>query len=283
MNTTIRENTQKPIVPQQIGSDNYKGFHLTGEEKKFYIQQARLAEEASRPLLQLLENEEVRHFIATYQEALKKIEKEERFWGMQPRIKEKISEIGQYGWTALPGTQFESYLECPTDTQQETDDFFMRKLNDNTVQDLFSEIEAITDEPDDISEAILDYKDERYKSSAMILFALIDAILIKSNDNKLKGRKDIPQEWGNKFFLNIEKGIRFHDIHLVGITTSLNELFRSWEKFIYPEHIINRNVLDHGMLRRKVTKKDCLQIFLLYRNMVKLIIDIEDRFYSPSS
>lgn len=256
---------------------------MTEEEKKLHMQMTRLAEEAAKPLLQLFENEEIRHFIECHREAIESIKKEERFWEIQPQIKEKISVIGQYGWTALPGTQFESYLECPTNSQQETDDFFMRQLNDNTVQNLFSEIEAITDEPDDISEAILDYQDGRYKSSAMILFALIDAILIQSNENEFKGRKDMPQKWGDNLVIDKEKEIRFHDIHLAGVTTSLNELFRTIEKFIYPEHIINRNVLDHGMLRRKVTKKDCLQIFLLYRNMVKLIIDIKERFYSPSS
>lgn len=208
-----------PIEMKMVQSINQKRVgNLSWEaplecEKEILSQVHCLSSDVVKSLRQVFESEYVRQFIEIYEKARESIEMEERFWKMQPRIKEKISIIGQYGWTALPGALFESYLDCPTNTQQETDDFFMSQLDDNTVQNLLSEIEVITDEPDDVSEAIFDYKNERYKSSAMILFSLIDAILIKSNENEFRERKDVPRKWGNTFYLDKEKGVRFHQCH----------------------------------------------------------------------
>lgn len=257
------------------GSKVIKGVQVSEE----LVEMIRQETERLKPFMDVFKNDEVKRFLSIQQKLLASIKEEAHFLEQKPNIKEKISAIGILGWTALPGTKFESYLDCPTNTSQMADDYFMKLMDDNAVKALFSEIMEISDETDDVNEAIHDYNDGRYKSSTMVMFGLIDAILIKSNDNELQGKRYVPQKWGTKFYIDIKNEIRFHDLHLTGITEALMEFFDNKKKFSYSEHVINRNVLVHGMLRRKVSKKDCLQVFLLYRNLLKYIIDVKERFF----
>lgn len=55
------------------------------------------------------------------------------------------------------------------------------------------------------------------------------------------------------------------------VFSCLNEVFEDANDFKQQPLIINRNFIDHGMLHRKVCKKDCIQIFLLYYNLLKLL------------
>ena len=49
------------------------------------------------------------------------------------------------------------------------------------------------------------------------------------------------------------------------------EVFEKGNDFRKQPEVLNRNFLDHGMLTRKVTRKDCVQLFLLYYNILELL------------
>jgi len=51
----------------------------------------------------------------------------------------------------------------------------------------------------------------------------------------------------------------------------LKKVFESGKDFKNQPDVINRNFLDHGMMTNKVRKKDCIQLFLLYYNMLELL------------
>lgn len=213
----------------------------------------------------------------------------------QFEIAGKVSLIGEMGWTALPGTYFESYLECPVENQEETDAYFMELLKDDVVEILLSEIVSISNSEitDDVLEAIDNYRDGRYKSSALIMFGLIDGVLIRihkgevyelykqTDQYKRQQRRPVGKAAAN----NITKyygqaPASFHFYQYVGLQTCLPKLFIDAEDFSIPENIINRNYVSHGMLKRKVEKKDCLQLFLLFRNFIKYIEDFNAQFDS---
>ena len=218
----------------------------------------------------------------------------------QFEIAEKVSLIGEMGWTALPGTFFESYLDCPIEKQEETDAYFMELLKDDIVETLLAEIVSISDNDiaDDVMEAILDYRHGRYKSSAMIMFSLIDGVLIRIHEGEIyelykqtyqyKRQKKKRRPVGEAAANNITEyyghaPASFHFYQYVGLKTCLPKLFIDANDFSIPEHIINRNLVSHGMLRRKVEKKDCLQLFLLFANFIKYIKDFNEKFGSDQS
>ena len=51
----------------------------------------------------------------------------------------------------------------------------------------------------------------------------------------------------------------------------LEKVFEGGKDFKNQPDVINRNFLDHGMMTKKVRKKDCIQLFLLYYNMLELL------------
>ena len=51
----------------------------------------------------------------------------------------------------------------------------------------------------------------------------------------------------------------------------LEKVFEKGNDFRKQPEVLNRNFLDHGMLTRKVTRKDCVQLFLLYYNILELL------------
>ncbi len=51
----------------------------------------------------------------------------------------------------------------------------------------------------------------------------------------------------------------------------LGKLFEHGRNFVIQPDLLNRNFLLHGMLTRRVTKRDCDQLFLLYYNWLPLL------------
>ena len=96
------------------------------------------------------------------------------------KVGEKIKALGTLGWTALPNTYFDSYLECGSERKEDADSFFMNLLTPDAIANLMDEIRRRTDSIDDVEEAIANYEDARYKSCMLVLFSMKDSILINS-------------------------------------------------------------------------------------------------------
>lgn len=212
----------------------------------------------------------------------------------QFEVADRITSIGELGWTAIPDTYFDSYMDCPVGDYEKVDEFFLKLLKDDVVESLFSEIISISDNEssDDVMEAIGDYRNGRFKSSALIVFGLVDGILIRNhkdevfemykrtNQHKRQHRRPVGKAAAKSIaeFFGQNTPASFHFFHYLGLKSCLAKLFADAEDFSIPEHPINRNMLSHGMLKRKVEKKDCLQLFLLFRNFIMYINDFNEQF-----
>lgn len=74
----------------------------------------------------------------------------------QEKIRKQIKLIGSSGWTAIPDTYFESYLQAGKEKEQ-IDEFFYSLLTDDVISKLFEELLDKTDQKTDVEEAIIDY------------------------------------------------------------------------------------------------------------------------------
>lgn len=217
----------------------------------------------------------------------------------QFEVADRIISIGELGWTAVPDTCFDSYMDCPVGDYEKADEYFLKLLEDDVVESLFSEIVSISDSEslDDVLEAIAEYRNGRFKSSALIVFCLIDGVLIRNHKDevlemykqtdqyKRRQRRPVGEAAAKSIaeFFGHNTPASFHFYHYVGLKSCLTKLFADAEDFSIPEYPINRNMLSHGMLKRKVEKKDCLQLFLLFRNLIMYINDYNERFGSEQS
>ena len=132
----------------------------------------------------------------------------------------------------------------------------------------------------DVNEAIFAFRNRQYKSCALILFTLIDARLIRlQRDEDRKGRKkrrDSGKNAAENLFKHIAEEQDIHGKTFMlfsheNIIHCLLTVFADGNDFKEQPDGINRNFLGHGMLTRKVARKDCVQLFLLYYNLLDYI------------
>ena len=70
---------------------------------------------------------------------------------------------------------------------------------------------------------------------------------------------------------NLEKRF-FLLLDYENILACFNTVFADAEDFRKRPVVINRNFVDHGMMTKKVIRKDCVQLFLLYYKKLQLSI-----------
>ena len=106
------------------------------------------------------------------------------------------------------------------------------------------------------------------------MFGLIDAVLIRhqrKEDKNNNGRRAVGGSAARIVFSRIEKKVEGKPLLLissVNLNSCLQKVFEYGNDFKEQPSVINRNYVDHGMMHRKITKRDCIQLFLLYYNLI---------------
>ena len=184
---------------------------------------------------------------------------------------------GKLGWTQPPFAP-DTFLDKPPVDRKDANARALRYCQNADMEQLFS---ALLDLPhvkkSDVNEAKWAFKNKQYKSCALILFALIDSRLIRLQRNEDRRKKDKYREVGKgaakKLFERIEKEQDIHKKTFMlfshqNIIQCLLTVFADGKDFRVQPDIINRNFVDHGMLIRRVIRQDCIQLFLLYYNLL---------------
>lgn len=119
-----------------------------------------------------------------------------------------------------------------------------------------------------------------YKACAMLLFSMIDCVIIHAQDGTeytgnrwpggkkaIKRYKDLtePEDW---------PGFTTRVLSFISSIAALNAFFDTTNDFHNNNPVLNRHLTCHGMLLREVNRTDCVQLSLLYRNMLHFAGDI---------
>ncbi len=179
---------------------------------------------------------------------------------------------GKYGWTINPCEGFESLLNTIPESKEEAD-----KKALTACKNMDSLIEKIRVckrvKKSDFEEAVSDFELKHYKSCALVLISLIDSRLIRlqgKSGNKEKGQracgKGAVDRAREKSGLDKIEMSLLPYLFYVNYFSCLHEMFKNGGDFRTQPDVPNRNFLCHGMLTRKVRRKDCIQLFLLYYN-----------------
>lgn len=182
---------------------------------------------------------------------------------------------GSYGWTLIPIAGDGLFDRPPKDRAEAGR--VARHACKNT-KDLFSYIRKQKRvKTAEFDEAVCDFSDKRYKSCALLLFSLIDGHLIRfqrgteANGKSRKVGKGAVDLARQRVHADNPKRSLFGALFYINLFTCLDKVFENTTDFKKETSVINRNYLDHGMLTRKVTRTDCLQLFLLYCNVLDML------------
>lgn len=193
------------------------------------------------------------------------------------QIKVSYTKWAEYGWTSIPNAPISFYFKPPIDVK-EANRKALKYCRKKDMEELFEKMKSISRiKQSDLDEAIFCFENQKYKSCAMILFALMDSKLIRlQKEEDKKKRKNRPS--GKQAANNIKKrlsseveGTFYLVLEYINLFSCFEVVFKSGNDFKKQPKVINRNFLDHGMLTRDVKRMDCVQLFLLYYNFMKML------------
>lgn len=200
-------------------------------------------------------------------------------------LRNKIKKWGKYGWTLMPHIPVETFYADPVDCEN-ADKVAESMCTKEDIACLFEGLHLVKGaKVSDLEEAIFCYENKRYKSCAMILFSLMDENFIRLQKDEDRSKKTGNRETGMRAASNLMRRIkREHKISskfymllsYSNLMSCLNVMFEDTDDFSKDTKIINRNYLLHGMLKREVTRKDCVQLFLVYYNLLDFLEVIDE-------
>lgn len=194
------------------------------------------------------------------------------------QIKGSYEEWGKYGWTPIPNASISFYFNPPVD-MKDANRKALKYCKNEDMKELFEEMRTKSGiKQSDFEEAIFCFENKKYKSCAMILFALLDSKLIRFQKDEDRNKRNNLRPSGQKAAKNIEKRYDSEEeknlyrlFEAANIFGCIDKFFEPGNDFKYQPKTINRNFLEHGMLTKQVRRMDCVQLFLLYYNFVKLL------------
>ncbi|MEG1739256.1 MAG: hypothetical protein RR266_02250 [Bacilli bacterium] len=179
---------------------------------------------------------------------------------------------GSQGWSILPNTSFEFFNKKPS-SQKECDDIALEYMGKETLDNIFNYLLDLNFNKNDIESAIFCFKNNQFKACSLLLFSMIDSYLIEDQKTerikKLKVGESAANSFNDRFKEKHknEEELLYTVLWLTNILKCLQTFFAYANDFNNEPCIINRNFLCHGMSKKVIEKKDCIQLFLILNNM----------------
>ncbi len=185
---------------------------------------------------------------------------------------EAYKKWGETGWTLPPQADISLFSTPPQDINV-ANELFKSYTTKKDMSDLFAMILDLKHiNKSDIIEAIECFNKRHYKACAMILFSLIDGRLIrlqgraKAGEMRAVGKGAVKRNFGELESQTMNLDDFYNYLNRVNLIGALSKVFEFGDNFKVQPEVINRNFIDHGMMHKKVTRRDCCLLFLLLYN-----------------
>lgn len=196
---------------------------------------------------------------------------------------------GNYGWTYCSSTPHSELLIFPEPLEC-ADDYMAKYCSDEEIISIKNHLSGKGFDEKDLEEALFCCQHDKFKSSCLILFGLIDHLLIKRNKTFTKNNKTM-RKLGKSAVAAIEydsqkdfeKDTLFSYLTFLNIIKCLGTLFEYGDDFQTQPVIINRNFISHGMYESEVTKLDCFKVWSALFSFATVFPAIEDLVYHGSN
>lgn len=175
---------------------------------------------------------------------------------------------GEFGWTLPPNAPIQFFYDAPTSIE-EANHKMKPYCSKKAMEELFADLHRASVKKEDLDTAIFCYSHRQYKASALVLLGMIDAKLIRKqnrNSNRCTGSKAAKKIREN-FKSERTAEAFFTMLHCVNLFSCIETVFAPANNFKGEPYTFNRNYLAHGMTRRPVRQRDCIQLFLALYNL----------------
>lgn len=187
-------------------------------------------------------------------------------------------EWGKRGWTIPPFCNINALFEFDEDMVAPFSDYAIQDYN---IEELFQYLlnNNCADKVG-IDEAVFAFENQKYKSCILVMFSLIDNLLITNQKDTYNKSYKGYRKTGNGAAKNIIKDYessKFYErsfysiVYYTGLSECITAFFADGEDFSKATIVANRNYITHGMYNKPINKKDCIQVFLMYYNLLELL------------
>ena len=175
---------------------------------------------------------------------------------------------GQYGWTYVPAMPISMFDTPPADLA-EANKLAMKYCTDKEMENVFTDLRKWKLNHKDLDSAIFCYQNRQYKACALLLCGMIESKMIR-----LRGDKGRPVGSGavnelKRQYNDSGEKILAEAMFVCNLLAYLERLFSRTDGFKNEPETLNRNYIGHGMNRRMVRKRDCIQLFLAFNNLMQ--------------
>lgn len=176
-----------------------------------------------------------------------------------------------FGWTPSPNTEMSCFSIQPNSVD-DADKRMMDYCNQNEMGYVFEMLREYLSNDNDLESAIFCYQNRQYKACVLLLFSLIDRIMVREQEDKwpqinTKGIEHIEK----KHPVSEEEFYTFLDSK--NLFNCLLTFYEFANGFRNEGIVINRNYVSHGMTKRIIGEKDCIQVFLALYNLLTFLAE----------
>lgn len=183
-------------------------------------------------------------------------------------------EWGRLGWTCPLDAPVDFLDKPPGQDTKQAHAYIMSMFRGKHGMDfLFKDLFEYYPHNSDIQSACFCFEHRQYKACALLLFGLIDGFMIRWLKRRHIKEDDLPVGIGAIRAIQVKTQKLFEEqemhssLHTLCLFTCLTELFKNTNNFKLASPTINRNYVSHGMSKKPVRKRDCIQLFLVLNNL----------------
>lgn len=190
---------------------------------------------------------------------------------------ENHKQWGRFGWTWFQNAPLNFFNTPPLD-YTDANNKVKSLCSTQAIENLFNDLRQQNINMTDLESAIFCYQNKQYKACTLLLFGLIDAKLIRKQPISEKRRKvgaTAVKLLKGQFEEQKDEQAFYTILCFANLITCLETFFADGNNFKNEPLNVNRNFVDHGMSRRNVRKRDCIQLFLALNNLLYFLDDIK--------
>lgn len=182
---------------------------------------------------------------------------------------------GKYGWIVDRNIGSIGFWDTLPSSQEEADELIMNKVNNTYLNSLEDDIKKKTHNPAMFDEACTCFRNPCYIACASLLTSLIDGVLTATPSNyKNNNRKtgcNAEERLKEKLFEKDFFGLPgYFNLEIENYNAFITTIFARANGFTAEPLNFNRNYLQHGMSNRKVSRGDCIKLFIAYRKTIDI-------------
>ena len=186
------------------------------------------------------------------------------------KLLESHCKWGELGWTWFQDAPMDFYDNPPADIR-DANAKVKHLCTAQGMESIFNQIREQKINHEDLESAIFCFRNKQYKACALMLFGLIDAKLIRVQ-SRSKGKRKVGanavRQLKTQFEENKDEQVFYTMLFCSNLFASLETIFAYGNDFRDEPDTINRNFVDHGMNRKRIRKRDCIQLFLVLSNLM---------------